>query len=105
MDSVEGRDRERRVVTPDFIVDMAPAFARKHAMLAEHASQRVWLKQHHGTDDYLAEMERWTRQRGALAGLPYGEGFRLYRGHAYPQSRLLEELLGPAAVPVTAIAS
>ncbi|MGD0771416.1 MAG: PIG-L family deacetylase [Candidatus Solibacter sp.] len=105
MDSVEGRDRERRVVTPDFIVDMAPAFARKRAMLAEHASQRIWLKQHHGMDDYLDEMERWTRQRGALVGLPYGEGFRRYRGHAYPQGRLLEELLGPAAVPVTAIAS
>ena len=102
MDPVEGRERDGRIVQPDFIVDVAPVFDRKCAMLAEHASQRVWLKQHHGIDNYLDEMERWTRGRGALAGLTYGEGFRRYRGHAYPQSPLLEQLLGPAAVPVTA---
>ena len=98
MDPVEGRDRERRLVEPDFVVDITPAFARKRAMLAEHASQRIWLRQHHGTDNYLDEMERWTRERGDLVGVEYGEGFRHYRGHAYPQTRLLEEWLGPAAV-------
>ena len=67
-------------------------------MLAEHASQRIWLREHHGTDDYLDAMERWTRERGALVGLPFGEGFRHYQGHAYPQTRLLEELLGPSAL-------
>jgi LmbE family N-acetylglucosaminyl deacetylase len=98
MDPAEGRARDGRLVEPDFVVDMAPAFARKRAMLAEHASQRIWLQQHHGMDDYLDEMERWTRERGQLVGLPYGEGFRRYRGHAYPQSGLLEEWLGDAAV-------
>jgi hypothetical protein len=67
-------------------------------MLAAHASQRAWLAQHHGTDNYLDEMERWTRERGALGGLDYGEGFRQYRGHAYPETPLLEELLGDAAL-------
>jgi LmbE family N-acetylglucosaminyl deacetylase len=99
MDPAEGRDRDGRLVAPDFVVDISPAFARKRAMLAEHASQRIWLQQHHGMDNYLDEMERWTRERGQLVGLPYGEGFRRYRGHAYPQSRLLEEWLGPAATP------
>ena len=99
MDPAEGRARDGRLVEPDFVVDMAPAFARKRAMLAEHASQRIWLQQHHGMDDYLDEMERWTRERGQLVGLPYGEGFRRYQGHAYPRSRLLEEWLGPAATP------
>jgi N-acetylglucosamine malate deacetylase 1 len=98
MDPLEGKDRDGRVVAPDFVVDIAPTFTRKRAMLAEHASQRIWLKQHHGTDNYLEEMERWTRERGELVGLPYGEGFRRYRGHAYPQSCLLEEWLGAAAV-------
>ena len=83
---------------PDFIVDITGTFPLKRAMLAEHASQRIWLQQHHGTDNYLDAMEHWTRERGALVGLPYGEGFRRYRGHAYPQSSLLEELLWPAAV-------
>ena len=98
MDPIEGNDRDARVVEPDFIVDIAPAFDRKLAMLAEHASQRIWLQQHHGMDDYLDAMERWTRERGALAGVEYGEGFRRYRGHAYPQTPLLEEFLGGAAL-------
>lgn len=98
MDPVEGKDLEGRVVAPDFVVDIAATFAEKRAMLAEHASQRIWLQQHHGTDNYLDEMERWTRARGQLAGVEYGEGFRQYRGHAYPQSGLLQEWLGAYAI-------
>lgn len=94
MDPIEGRDREGRMLRPDFVVDIARTFAIKRVMLAEHASQRLWLKQHHGTDDYLEAMERWTHERGQLAGVEYGEGFRRYRGHAYPQTGLLEEWLG-----------
>jgi LmbE family N-acetylglucosaminyl deacetylase len=96
MDPVEGKDRDGRTVAPDFVVDVTRTFARKRAMLAEHASQRNWLRQHHGMDDYLEAMERWTRARGALGGVVFGEGFRHYTGHAYPQSCLLEELLGAA---------
>jgi LmbE family N-acetylglucosaminyl deacetylase len=94
MDPVGGEDREGHPVVPDFVVDVGGAFARKREMLAEHASQRAWLRQHHGTDDYLETMERWTRERGRAAGFSYGEGFRQYRGHPYPQSPLLQELLG-----------
>jgi LmbE family N-acetylglucosaminyl deacetylase len=96
MDPVAGRDREGRIVKPDFIVDVTGTFTRKHEMLAAHSSQRTWLQQHHGTDDYLAQMERWTRERGELAGVSYGEGFRHYRGHPYPETPLLEELVGRA---------
>jgi N-acetylglucosamine malate deacetylase 1 len=98
MDPVEGRERNARLVEPDCMIDVTPAFARKRAMLAEHASQRIWLQQHHRMDDYLDSMDRWTRERGALVGVSYGEGFRRYRGHAYPQTCLLEELLGAVAV-------
>jgi N-acetylglucosamine malate deacetylase 1 len=94
MDPLTGRDREGRVVAPDFVVDVGATFARKVEMLSAHASQRAWLTQHHGTDDYLLEMERWTRERGTLGGVTYGEGFRQYRGHAYPQSPVLQDLLG-----------
>jgi LmbE family N-acetylglucosaminyl deacetylase len=94
MDPIEGRDRDGRIVHPEFVVDITTTFARKRAMLAQHASQREWLRRHHGTDDYLDAMERWTRERGQLAGKPYGEGFRQYRGHAYPHTPLLQELLG-----------
>jgi LmbE family N-acetylglucosaminyl deacetylase len=95
MDPLEGRDREGCVVAPDFVLDVGSTFATKVAMLSAHASQREWLKRHHGTDDYLLEMERWTRERGELAGVTYGEGFRQYRGHAYPASPALQEALRP----------
>jgi LmbE family N-acetylglucosaminyl deacetylase len=98
MDPLGGRDRDDAVVQPDFVVNVAATFDCKREMLAEHASQRDWLRAHHGVDEYLLEMERWTRERGALAGLSHGEGFRQYRGHAYPRTPLLQDLLSEAAI-------
>ena len=100
MDPVEGKEPDGKVVVPDFVVDIAAAFTRKRDMLAEHASQRVWLQQHHGVDNYLDEMERWSRARGAVAGREFGEGFRSYRGHAFPQNGLLEQVLTAEIVPI-----
>ena len=88
-------------IAPGFVVDVTATFERKREMLAMHASQREWLRQHHGTDDYLADMERWTRTRGELAGCKYGEGFRQYLGHPYPRTPLLQELLGQECVILT----
>jgi LmbE family N-acetylglucosaminyl deacetylase len=98
MDPLGGRDRDDNVVRPDFIVNVAATFDCKCEMLAEHASQRDWLRAHHGVDEYLVEMERWTRERGALAEVSHGEGFRQYRGHAYPRTPLLQNLLSEAAI-------
>jgi LmbE family N-acetylglucosaminyl deacetylase len=94
MEAVGGEDREGVPIEPDFVVNVADTFGQKREMLSEHASQREWLRQHHGNDDYLETMERWTRERGRRAGFSHGEGFRQYRGHPYPQSPLLQELLG-----------
>jgi LmbE family N-acetylglucosaminyl deacetylase len=93
MDPVEGKDRDGNLIAADFVADVTATFDRKRAMLAEHRSQRAWLAQHHGIDDYLETMEHWTRERGRSAGFTYGEGFRIYRGHPYPQQPLLEQLL------------
>lgn len=98
MDPLAGRDRDDRVVRPDFVVDVTASFDRKRSMLAEHKSQREWLRAHHGVDEYLLAMERWTIDRGELAGVRYGEGFRQYRGHAYPETPLLQDLLTSAAI-------
>jgi N-acetylglucosamine malate deacetylase 1 len=51
------------------------------------------LKTHHGIDDYLDSMEQWTRKRGEPAGFKFGEGFRRYLGHPYPQTPVLEDLV------------
>jgi len=93
MDPIEGLDRDHRRVDPDFVVDVSTVFEIKTAMLAAHASQREWLLRQHGMDDYLMSMEAWSKQRGAGAGCDYGEGFRQYLGHPYPQSPLLQDLL------------
>lgn len=101
-DPLAGVDREARPVVPDFYVDVSATFAVKQAMLAEHASQRNWLLHHHGIDDYLMQMERWTRAAGARAGVELAEGFRRYKGHAYPESPLLEDLLGECVIRLAA---
>src|SRR6266404_2731742 len=94
MDPVGGVDPEGRPVGPDFYVDVKSVFEKKTEMLARHKSQREWLQKHHGIDDYLVIMERWTREFGRRAGVELAEGFRRYKGHPYPQTALLEELLG-----------
>lgn len=94
MDPIGGVDLEDRPAAADFFVDVSRTFAVKREMLAKHASQREWLFRHHGIDDYLDTMERWTRSAGARGCIELAEGFRHYRGHPYPQTPLLEELLG-----------
>jgi LmbE family N-acetylglucosaminyl deacetylase len=96
MDPIGGVDRDDKLVTPDFLVDIGASFDTKRRMLMEHASQREWLLRHHGIDDYIIMMERHTQARGKLAGVAFAEGFRRYKGHPYPQTPLLEELLGDA---------
>jgi LmbE family N-acetylglucosaminyl deacetylase len=71
------------LAAPEFVVDVETTFPRKQRMLAQHRSQRE------GAEDYLERMERWTRLRGALAGIEFGEGFLGYKG-----TQALEELLG-----------
>ena len=98
MDPLGGVDREGHPVLPDFFVNVAAQMETKTAMLAEHASQRQWLLRHHGIDNYLETMKAWTRENGRRAGVEYAEGFRRYKGHPYPESPLLEELLGVTVV-------
>ena len=97
-DPAGGVGRDGRPVKPDFVVDVSAVFERKKRMLACHASQREWLLRQHGMDDYMLTMEQWVRERGRQAGVEYGEGFRHYLGHPYPQAPLLEELLGSELV-------
>ena len=96
MSPIGGLDRDDKPAPADFHVDIGRTFEIKIGMLAEHASQRQWLLKHHGIDDYLAMTERWTREIGRRAGVEFAESFRHYKGHPYPISPLLEELLDGA---------
>lgn len=93
MDAVTGADRFGVPMEPDFVVNVKSAMDRKRRMLGMHASQRNWLRRQHGIDDYIETMEHWTRDRGRVAGIEFGEGFKRYPGHPYPQSPLMEGLL------------
>jgi hypothetical protein len=44
------------------------------------------------------------RAGGRRAGLELAEGFRRYKGHPYPQTALLEELLGSHVAVVASVA-
>ncbi len=96
-DPIEGKDLLGRPVRPSLIADVSARLEKKVEMLAAHASQREWLRRHHGMDEYIDAMRRWGAERGKLIGAACAEGFRQHRGHAFPQDDLLREALGPAA--------
>lgn len=92
-DPIEGVDWFGEPVPYDFIVDVSKTFQLKIDMLACHESQRAWLREQHGMDEYLDSCKRWCGQRGQLIGAEYGEGFRQHKGHPYPHDNLLQETL------------
>ena len=98
MDPIGGHDREGHYVPPDFAVDVSQVLQVKKEMLASHASQRNWLLRQHGMDNYIEQMEIWTRDCGMRFGLAAAEGFRHYRGHPYPSTPVLQELLGDGLI-------
>ncbi|HEY7212713.1 MAG TPA: PIG-L family deacetylase [Bryobacteraceae bacterium] len=93
LDPIAQMDRTGQVVVPDFTIDVASSLEKKRAMLSEHRSQRSWLNAQHGLADYLTQMENWTRAAGHRAGIAFGEGFRQYRTHPFPEEPLLQRIL------------
>ena len=97
---MEGRDIYGEPVPPGMFVDISGIFTLKEAYLACHASQREWLRKHHGIDEYLDSMRRWSRELGQQASkgfsrqVEYAESFRQHRGHAYPAENVLASILG-----------
>lgn len=91
-DPVEGIDPYGNAVQPTTLVDTSRQTEEKTAMLACHASQREWLRAHHGVDEYLDAMRRHSAARGGLAGVADAEAFVQHRGHSYPRNDLLAEL-------------
>jgi LmbE family N-acetylglucosaminyl deacetylase len=104
-DPVEGKDNLGNPVFPGLLINISATLETKLEMLACHDSQREWLRNHHGIDEYLDSARRWSRERGALAGCAYAEGFRQHRGHAYPQDDLLALSLPEHAVPCSRLPS
>ncbi len=94
VDPISGVDWYGRPAGLDFIVDVSAVFEQKIAALACHASQRDWLRQQHGLDEYLDGCRRWGAERGKERNVAYGEGFTQHRGHPYPHDNIIQQLLG-----------
>ena len=95
LDPDEGRDREGRTVTPDFIVDVDEHMELRSACWPATRASAHGFRSIMG---WTTTSRRWKSGQeiaARWAGLTYGEGFRQYRCHPYPQSPRLQELLGP----------
>lgn len=88
-------DWEGRLTNPELIVDISSVQTLKEELLKCHASQRDWLREQHGEDNYILSMRGWGKTRGERAGFAFGEGFRRHLGHPFPtESRALAALEG-----------
>lgn len=89
-DPVTGSDPYTgKAAVPSTYVDVSEQIERKAEMLACHASQREWLRAHHGMDEYIDAMRRHNADRGAEIGVGYAEAFTQHRGHPFPQEDAL----------------
>lgn len=72
-------------------VDVTRQMELKTRMLATHASQHEWLREHHGMGEYIDAMRQHAAQRRALAGTTWAEAFVRHHGHSCPRNDLLRE--------------
>ena len=98
-DALEFKDKFGNPVEAAFYVDVTSTFSIRQEALACHASQRDWLRSHHGVDEYLMTNERLATHCGHLAGVNYAEGFRQHLGHGYPQENVLAAALPGKVLP------
>lgn len=89
------RDADGEPTRPEFVVDVSSVQPLKEELLKCHASQRDWLREQHGEDNYILSMRGWAAERGALTGAPYGEGFRRRLSQPFPRDSRMMDLLGP----------
>jgi len=100
-DPIENVDSRGRRVQAGIVVDVTSAMAEKEKMLACHASQRDWLREQHGEDEYLLSMKRWGADRARdfhKKAVKYAEGFTRHLGHGFPKDDLLTQALGKRLV-------
>jgi LmbE family N-acetylglucosaminyl deacetylase len=97
VDPVEGMDKLGSPIRPSILVDISSVMDIKEEMLCCHESQRNWLMVHHGMDEYVLSMKRFSEQRGKEISCSYAEGFRQHLGHGYPHEDILGSMLGNLA--------
>jgi LmbE family N-acetylglucosaminyl deacetylase len=102
---VGGVDVSGHPVRPQFYVDVSATFQQKIDMLACHESQRAWLRAHHGIDEYLDVVQRWSEELGRRASaigtrpVDHAEAYQQHRSHPYPDDNILAALFGERVIP------
>lgn len=91
-DPPDAIDHSGNRIKPTTYVDITGQTDKKTEMLAQHASQREWLRAHHGTDEYLDAMTQLGSLRGKEIDVAKAEAFVQHRGHSYPHDDILAEL-------------
>lgn len=97
------QDGMRQLVVPSLFVDITGEMDTKLKMLACHESQRQWLDETQGLDDYLQSMRGASAEVARMSGQPdweYAEGFRQhsYVGLSSRDRDVLAEVLGNQVV-------
>jgi N-acetylglucosamine malate deacetylase 1 len=96
---IENIDLFGKKITPQFYVNISSLMPQKIEMLSCHESQRNWLREHHGIDEYVESVRRWSASLAERATqisdkpINYVEAFRQHCGHAYPKDNFLAALL------------
>lgn len=93
-DPVGGTDPLGHEASATTFVNITEQLEKKSQMLAAHASQREWLRAHHGMDEYIDSMKRHAAWRGQQRQVAAAEAFTQHRGHPYPTDDVLRELFG-----------
>lgn len=94
-DPIEGIDPMGQRIYPQFYINISKRIEEKSRLLGHHASQREWLREHHGIDEYLIRMTEWAKAYGQECDVDYAEGFRQHLGHGYLREPHLQKALEP----------
>lgn len=94
-----GRDILGQEIRPRVCVDIAETVELKKSMLACHESQCAWLQAQQDLAQIDEPLLAMARHAGELSGFKLAEGFRQHVGQGYPQTDLLQELLGDLVRP------
>ena len=100
-DPIDHVDALGRRVPAHYVVDITSVLDQKEKMLASHDSQRSWLREQHGEDEYLHWMRRMGADRARDLKDPAvlaAEGFRPHLGHGFPRQDHLTAALGASVV-------
>jgi LmbE family N-acetylglucosaminyl deacetylase len=95
------QDQLKNPVYPHFLIDISSVVERKTEMLSCHQSQKQWLDDSQGVDNYINTMKNMSAEVGNLSGkTKYAEGWRRHShlGFGTEELDLLGEALGKFVV-------